>query len=1395
MTNSIIRAVGGEDKEKAPSLMMPTTNTKRFSQNKIIYPNESTDDDMPELIQSEDEDDDNGSSEQRIQNFVDDLVLPIPDPIPSPEYLEERTQDEIRLYEKSRKMVETAVVDINLITTVPAIRKTKLIATVPVTIPGRENHVKLRFLLDTGSQGNLMIASCVRNNQFPITTTDEKIMLADYQGNGEEIINHVTQPLQLGGEGTMTNVQFLILKDLGYPIDGILGIPFIQATSSSVITVEQNEETIFRLQFPDSGYWDLQEESREQLAQVDVQWVTAETADNYLLQAYQQKDEISFELINICQMEVTETQTKQELPKDVEQLMTEFNDIFLTKLPDDHAELRLEQPRAVHKIPLKDDATPVKLRAYPMSAGQSEILKQILAELIEKGYIEPAPDDSPWSAPIMLIRKHGSLPGITNQWRIVTDFRRLNELTKNAYYVPPQMTDIFDSLTNARVFSRTDVLSGYYQAGLHPDDRVKTTFTCMLPEGPKKYMYKVAALGLKGMPETFQLFMEHVLDGLKGVQAYLDDFIMYTVTREDHMQLLRQVFERCRLHKVYIHPWKCEWVQSKITFVGMCVEHNHVYISEEKVEALRNYKVPASYAELRTFVGLTLFHHDFVPKFSERTAIFTDMLKDQADHRKKFVWTQNLQQAFDDLIEAIITAPGLGIVDRAGQLVLETDASAIGLGGCLYQFVDNRLIPLHYISKKLSSAERNYSVRDREALAITYCLKKLKKYLWHTPFILYSDHQSLANFRNQKDLQGRDYRYGEIIADYEFEHRYKKGGEMGVSDALSRAFELRNETLPQWQDYNNGEGEKVVINIGAGPAEEILSEPTLKQYNQLDCLVAECRGERKGGKVDIANLTITKVISDWGKQIEIGYQHDKDCTTLINLLQKPSLEITPAEKILTKHYQLQQHQLFYIRNNQYRLVIPKINNNKLRLLLLHEAHDTRRHVGVMKTVDWLVKLFYWNTLTKDVKVYIRTCNSCNSNNDKQQIKVGSLESLELGYERFQVIQMDFITDLTTNQNGFNTILVIQCRGTKFLYLIPAKKIDTAEETTKRCFERVFSVHGLPHTLITDRDIRFTAKFFETLMFITGINHRMGASYQHNVNGALERTNKVVEIMLRHVLNQYYDKDFAEELPMIQYAYNSTIHRSTDVTPFLAVFGIERAIPGFENLQPPLNNNDNHLYPMVNRFIQHQKEIFNYTQQVLAETYTAMEIYENSSRVDVEYAIGSKVWLSTKNIAANHFKVEARKNIPRFIGPFEVIERKGHYNYKLKLPKELNKLQNEFHASLLFPEEPTMEDLQPRIEDVSDAGIKSIRTTEQEGWENENQRTFDDDGKEIYIVKEILGRRKTKRGQYQYYVAWQGYPNESDRSWINSRDMRTKEGKTLLKEYDNKCASEETVMES
>ena len=1137
-----------------------------------------------------------------------------------------------------------------------------------------------------------------------------------------------------------------------------------------------------------------------------------------------------------------EIKVEKHAIKCIQDALDQYLEIFSERVPEDAVDLRnsIQDPLAIHKIPLKDGALPVKRRAIPMSAGEQAIVMELLKDLLEKNYIEETNNSSLWSAPIILLRKPGNRVGLTNQWRIVTDYRALNELTKGSTYAPPAIREMIDNLKGKKIFSKSDNVGGFYQMTLAPEDREKTTFSVQTPQGIKSYFFKVACLGLQGCPASYQAWMENVIAGCDGTSVYLDDVMYAADTFEEMAALMCKTFQRFKERGVYLHPQKCQWAVTQIDFLGMSVSHNVVKISAEKVQALTDYPEPDSYPAVRRFVGFAQYLSQFIPRFSTIMAPITDTLKDQekSKAKKKFRWNQACREAFYYVKQQLSTSRGLLIPDKEGQFVLETDASGEGIGVCLYQWVNDQLIPAWYSSRKLNQAERNYNTRDREALAVVYGMDKCKGYLSLRKFIIFSDHQSLSFFKQQPILKGRDWRWQETLSKFEFEHRYRKGETMFVSDALSRAFATRNKfnTGEDWSPVEHGTGSIIevdpkkspfhpleTVNVSFIGIQEGLSNETLDS-NWIDLeidrkVIAMPCDDLQGIKLKViknnlqyrkmkkyanpahANVAAARVYSDVPSIIKKYIEKDPDYMEIYRAASESAADLSEKQVSMLRHYRVIDELLYFCPDgnlNNMKLVIPVSPGNELRKLMLYEAHDGATvHVGVNKTYEQLSDRCFWNSMNSDVNQYVNTCSSCSLKKTDHHRPTGLMQGLTIPQDRWEIIQMDWITGLPKTEEGFDQILVCVDRLTKYAYFIEAANTDTAEDVANRLWKRVISIHGLPSCIISDRDTKFCAEFFKSLMQFMRVKQRMGTSYYHAFNGAVEVLNRTVEVMLRHLIGDDVTLDFTELLPNVQWAYNTTYHKSIQMTPYEALYGFKPKTPvSF----PSANVNEfDGMTRSAAEFTEHQRMQVRRARYALLQAQRTMEVFQNRTFIDVQFQENEMVYLWAGNLGNSHFPTNTRKLRDRYKGPYKILKQISNYTYLLDLPKdEYPRAHPEFHASLLWRapsrEEfeasfcnpkmlPTYENYVPEADTIAidqPSQVEDVIANTDEI--SVNIEEIANETKPQKVIESILDKKRNK-----FLVKWKDLP-DIENSWINWKEDYIYQEQ--MAEYDAKLKAEE-----
>lgn len=474
----------------------------------------------------------------------------------------------------------------------------------------------------------------------------------------------------------------------------------------------------------------------------------------------------------------------------LEQLVGDYKDVFPDELPGG---LPPSRGGIVHEIELVSGARPHKRPIYRMSEAELRELKKQLDDMLAKGFIRPS--KSPYSAPVMLV------PKPDGGWRFVVDYRALNGDTIKNSYALPLADQLFDRVQGAQVFSKIDLRTGFYQIPLKEEDCWKTGFGTEYGH----YEWQVLPMGLTNSPATFMHLMNHTFSDLTGpsgcVLVFLDDIIVYSRDREAHRRQVRTVLERLRANRLYAKLSKCSFFQREVEFLGHHLGADGVRVMQGKVEAIKQWPTPASVKDVRSFLGLAGYYRRFVQGFGKIAAPLHELTKDdpgagakgrgRSDSRKKqrghFSWGPEQQRAFDTLKAALQSAPVLLIPNPKLPFVLSTDASGEALGAVLQQdHTGHGLQPVGYYSRKLTPAERNYAVRDKELAAVIAALDHWRHVLHGRKFVIRTDHQSLRHIMSQPRLTGRPARWLLKLEEFDFDVEYVKGPANAVADALSR---------------------------------------------------------------------------------------------------------------------------------------------------------------------------------------------------------------------------------------------------------------------------------------------------------------------------------------------------------------------------------------------------------------------------------------------------------------------------------------------------------------------------------------------------------------------------------------------------------------------------------
>lgn len=1087
--------------------------------------------------------------------------------------------------------------------------------------------------------------------------------------------------------------------------------------------------------------------------------------------------------------------TIEELKKRVPEDFHEYIDVWDPKLAN-----RLPPHRDWdHAIDLVPGAKPPAKKAYGLSRDQAMVVKKYIDDMLGKGYIRPS--TSEYAAPVLIVKKpDGGL-------RVCVDYRALNGLTIKNRNAPPLIRDTLARLCSAKYFSKFDIIAAFNEIRMRHGDEKKTAFLTRYG----LFEYVVMPFGLCNAPGTFQSFINATLHEYLDdfCTSYMDDILIYSRTREEHVTQVSKVLKRLQKAGLFLDINKCEFFATEVRYLGLIITTEGVKMDPAKIEVVVNWPAPRNLKDVQAFLGFANFYRKFILGYSQIAGPLTKLTR---IGEKEFKYPWNLdgpeQEAFEALKKAFTTAPILAHFDPDRETWMETDASDYIVAGVLSQVGDDGILrPVAFMSKRMSPAECNYEIYDKELLAIIRAFEEWRPECAGTPvecpIKILTDHQNLKYFMTSKDLNRRQARWAEFLSEFNFLITFRPGKQNTKADSLTRrtgdlpvdkederkvhnrkrllkdehldkgirkAVELAPMLLDESTEdvtwlaaliYDLSEEEPVGEElIEESPAGDIQSGNDGQGVNE-ELPVGETLGEGVGqGVNEELSADEPDAQPEIMELIRGAYPEDVILQRLMEAKRlgrrRVPVDITRAGVKLELGRCEIRDGLFWVKG---RIYVPQ--DEEVYSALIKQVHDSQvgGHAGREITYSRIARWYYWPRMTHTIDRYVKACHACRRTKAYRDGKQGLLNPLPIPERYFQDISVDFIVGLpkcVRHGRTYEHIMVVVDRLSKKKKFVALDSLDV-EAVVQAFLEWIWREEGYPVTIVSDRGTQFISFFWKRLCKRLGTNPKLSTAWHPETDGQTENANADLKAYLRAYVN-YKQDDWVDYLPVAEFEANSAKSATTSMEPFLATKGyIPRS--GVEPPEPIVTDNPVERREVKNadKLVAKLKGLREFLRAEVKWAQAKQEEYANQHRAPApEFKVGDMVMLDARFQATRR---QSKSLDYKNLGPYRVTRKIDGMAYELELPATMAGVFPVFHPWLLHLDDG--------------APLRGQRTAEPGPVEPEGDE---------WEIDEIMGSKIDRRrndpetgargGCLRYLVRWTGHENDNTTpQWLDWTEVK------------------------
>ncbi|KZZ95139.1 Ribonuclease H-like protein [Ascosphaera apis ARSEF 7405] len=870
-----------------------------------------------------------------------------------------------------------------------------------------------------------------------------------------------------------------------------------------------------------------------------------------------------------------------------------------------------------HSIDTRD-TKPINVNAYPLSVTHMDELKRQLHILLEAGLIRPSA--SPWGFPVLFVKK------ANGTWRMCVDFRMLNKDTVKNTYPLPRIDALFDYIGQAKYLTKFDLLSGFWQVRMAEDSIPKTAFNTQWG----KFEFLAMPFGLTNAPATFQAMMNQVLEGYNGTfcVVYLDDVLIFSNTLDEHIEHIDKVLTRLQDNELAVKPSKCAIAAEELDFCGYVVGKGELRPMPMKLDAIREWPRPVNVYQIRQLLGLAEYYRRCIKDLSKIVAPLSEMIKttDEALRKKRYrpiQWNASCEQAFLDLKETLTTDPVVRQPRRHEPYVIETDASEWALGCVLLQKdpKDGLLHPVAYDGKKLTGAELNYPVHEKELLAIKHAINTWYRWIDNgTQTTIITDHEGLRYLETTKNPSKRLARWVADFQQYNIKIVYRPGKDAIIPDAISRRPDFVEDT-PANVSASSLDLSTIIDFDSFPPAQPTAS---LNVFHGCD-------------------------EQEWHDAM-LQYLRDNTLPSS-NRLKNAVLNNAQDFRIL----QLDGIDCLYRYYPEGEVFAPYIEPI-FRQPLVRRLHREYGHFGQPGLLGVLTSRGYWPDMKADIDLCVKTCPECQvAQRPKHNLEREARQTLYTTDLRpFDRWSIDFIGRLPKTPNGNCWIITAIDYATGWP-LAKALPDATAETTASFIYNEIYVPFGAPKEILTDNGTNLVSKAVKHLVDQMHTVHHITTPAHPRTNGKVENLNGTLGSILTKLLIGKPTRLWDEYLGQALFAARVRTHAVAKRSPFYLLYGIQPRLLGDDNNPDPNTDVMGSAFDRLSQ-VRHARSHAN--ELLLNHALRSRRILDTKTKL-TSFQPGD--WVLVRHETKEKFE-------PQWFGPFKVLTAHPLGTYALQEPQ-------------------------------------------------------------------------------------------------------------------------------